>query len=100
LLGGFRSVLSSDRQIVTDFLALAPYPTSDWSPIRPVEPMQSRIVLFDTTNTSLANQPADVLRQLWLDSGLVVTAYSGGRVRAAFSSRLGTAVSPPSRSAG
>lgn len=96
----FCSSLSCHRQIVTDFLALAPYPTSDWFPIRPVEPMQSRIVLFDTTNTSLANQPADVLRQLWLDSGLVVTAYSGGRVRAAFSSRLGTAVSSPPFSAG
>lgn len=80
-----QSPLHGTRWNLDDMLAVVSPPASDWHPLRPAEPMQSRVVLFDTKDPATMNQPADALRQIWLDAGLVVSAYAGGRVRTSLS---------------
>ncbi|MCI0539564.1 MAG: aminotransferase class V-fold PLP-dependent enzyme, partial [Verrucomicrobiales bacterium] len=53
----------------------------NWQPRQPHESLRSRIVLFETRCAALRRESTEAIRRLWLEAGLVVTAYPGGRVR-------------------
>ena len=80
-----RSSRRGMRSSIDDLPNVISPPTSDWRQLRPAKPMQSRVVLFATSDPAKMTLAPDALRQLWLDSGLIVSAYSGGRVRTALS---------------
>ena len=61
-----------------------PRPAEDWYPCRPDKPFQSRIFILHTDQRERQQQSADALRRMWLESGYVVTAYAGGKVRIAW----------------
>jgi hypothetical protein len=60
----------------------------DWRPRRPHTALCSRIVLFEPRHAALRRQATAAVRRTWLDAGLVVTAYPGGRVRVSLPSEL------------
>lgn len=60
---------------------LIPQTVDDWQPILPCETMQSHIVLIEAQNPTTRGEPAESVRNRWLESGRVVSAYPGDRVR-------------------
>jgi hypothetical protein len=64
---------------ISEAVRLLPVPCGDWQLRSPVEPMRSRIAIFESS--SCRDLPADTLRQRWLDAGGIVSAYPRGRVR-------------------
>jgi hypothetical protein len=62
-------------------------PQSGWQPTRPALPMQSGILLLDPRSQDTRNAPPNAIRQRFLASGVALTVYDGGTIRAALPDR-------------
>lgn len=78
------------RGVGTDeWLGSLPQPPEAWRPMQPCVAMRSRITLLTSPSLQYQQLSADALRRLWLDAGVIVSAYDGGMVR------LSMPVTPP-----
>jgi hypothetical protein len=62
-------------------------PQAGWQPARPALPMQSGILLLDPRRQDTRNAPPNVIRERFLASGVALTVYDGGTVRASLPDR-------------
>jgi hypothetical protein len=74
------------RSVVNDSfpeyqLNSVPVPNDEWQPLRPSREFRSQIVLYENAHPAKRFEKADVIRNTWLNSGSVVTAYNGGLAR-------------------
>lgn len=61
--------------------------TSGWHPLQPSNPMHTGILLLEATDRQARVAPIDRLRERFLASGVALTAYDGGFVRASLPDR-------------
>jgi hypothetical protein len=74
------------RSVVNDAfpeyqLNSVPVPNDEWQPLRPSREFRSQIVLYENAHPAKRFEKADVIRNTWLNSGSVITAYNGGLAR-------------------
>lgn len=62
-------------------------PEAGWQPARPALPMQSGILLLDPRRQDTRIAPPNVVRERFLASGVALTAYDGGTIRASLPER-------------
>jgi len=62
-------------------------PQAGWRPARPALPMQSGILLLDPRRQDTRIAPPNVVRERFLASGVALTVYDGGIVRASLPDR-------------
>lgn len=75
------SELRCEYELDRASIDVLPRPTQDWQPLRRDASLSSRIVLFETRLSRRQVDEPDTVRRLWLDAGLVVSAYPNGLVR-------------------
>lgn len=63
-------------------------PEAGWQPARPALPMQSGILLMDPRRQDTRIARANVIRERFLASGVALTVYDGGTVRASLPDRV------------
>lgn len=62
-------------------------PEAGWHPARPAPPMQSGILLLEPNHQDTRAAPPDAVRERFLASGIALTVYEGGTVRASLPDR-------------
>lgn len=62
-------------------------PQLGWHPARPAPPMQSGILLLEPNHQDTRAAPPDVVRERFLASGVALTVYEGGTIRASMPDR-------------
>jgi len=62
-------------------------PQAGWQPARPALPMQSGILLLDPRHQDTRIAPPNLVRERFLASGVALTVYDGGTVRASLPDR-------------
>lgn len=62
-------------------------PEAGWHPARPAPPMQSGILLLEPNHQDTRAAPPDAVRERFLASGIALTVYEGGTIRASLPDR-------------
>jgi len=80
---------SANRTSLIDAkLQIVPRPVGDWQLLRPVKEMRTQIALLESAELASQYTQPDILRNLWLAAGSVVSAFSNGVVRVSFAHHL------------
>lgn len=82
--GASRDLL--ERPVVSDpfpehQLNSVPVPNDEWQLLRPSRELRSQIVLYENSCSGERLEDANAIRDMWLNSGSIITAYDGGRAR-------------------